>query len=160
MTAASEGNPVSLSIDDFERDDIIAAIRQVFSSGNQLDRDTAIREVSHTLGFQRTGTRIAQSIDSALIAAVKRSVIQNQRGLLSIACRNIGDYSRDQLIEALLGARGYTWRDREEAMRAAARYLGFRRTGSAIRKAFKSAINGAIRRGLLERNGPMIRKAR
>ena len=47
-----------------------------------------------------------------------------------------------------------------EAIRAAARHLGFKRTGSLIRDAFKSAINGAIRRGLLEYGGEMIRKTR
>ena len=44
---------------------------------------------------------------------------------------------------------------------AAARHLGFRRTGKRIKSAFKSAINAAIRLGLLERDGPhYIRKAR
>lgn len=47
-----------------------------------------------------------------------------------------------------------------EAIRAAARHLGFKRTGSLIRDAFKSAINGAIRRGLLEYDGQLIRKMR
>ena len=40
------------------------------------------------------------------------------------------------------------------AVRAAARHLGFRRVGRNIQAAFKSAINAAIRRGLLERDGP------
>ncbi len=48
--------------------------------------------------------------------------------------------------------------ERDEAIRVAARRLGFARTGSRIRKAFKSAINGAIRRGLLEYDGILIRK--
>ena len=45
-------------------------------------------------------------------------------------------------------------------IRAAARRLGFRRTGTRITKAFKSVINGAIRRGLLESNGESIRRMR
>jgi hypothetical protein len=55
---------------------------------------------------------------------------------------------------------GIIWWKREEAMVAAARHLGFRRTGSQINRAFKSAINGAIRRGLLEANSRLIRKTR
>jgi hypothetical protein len=58
----------------------------------------------------------------------------------------------------LLGAIGTTWWDQEDAIRAAARHLGFRRTGSAIQEAFKSAINGAIRQGLIERDGYRFHK--
>ena len=48
------------------------------------------------------------------------------------------------------------------AVSAAARHLGYRRrTGRKIAAAFKSAINAAIRRGLIERDGPeQIRRAR
>ena len=48
------------------------------------------------------------------------------------------------------------WTAREEAIRSAAYRLDFQRTGRAIREAFKSAINGAIRRGLIERQGPLL----
>lgn len=102
----------------------------------------------------------ARAIDSALIAAVKRGVIYNYRGALTLLSRSIGDYSRDELIGALLLSMGAVWWEREEAIRAAARHLGFKRTGSLIRDAFKSAINGAIRRGLLESDGQLIRKAK
>ena len=37
--------------------------------------------------------------------------------------------------------------EREDAIRDAARHLGFRRVGSRIREAFKSAISSGIRRG-------------
>lgn len=61
----------------------------------------------------------------------------------------------------LLAAMGGTWWTRDDAITSAARHLRFRRTGEKIRKAFKSAINAAIRRGLLERDGPdYIRRAR
>lgn len=97
---------------------------------------------------------------SKLIAAVKRGVVKNERGWLALDCRNIGDYPRELLINALLDAMGGGWIEREEATRQAARCLGFRRTGAAISMAFKSVINGAIRRGLLVRAGSQIRKTR
>ncbi|MEK6284514.1 MAG: hypothetical protein AABO57_02095 [Acidobacteriota bacterium] len=150
----------SPTLDDFDRDALIAAIREVFSQNSELDRDSAIREVAHALGFGRTGSKIAEAIDSALIAAAKRGVIQNNRGYLSLLTRSIGDYSRGEMINTLLSVMGVVWWEREEAIRAAARHLGFKRTGSLIRDAFKSAINGAIRRGLLESTGSMIRKCR
>jgi hypothetical protein len=87
-------------------------------------------------------------------------VIQNNRGVLSLLSRNIGDYSRDELIGTLLSVMGVVWCEREEAIRSAARHLGFKRTGSLISDAFKSAINGAIRRGLLKSDGQLIRKTK
>jgi hypothetical protein len=53
---------------------------------------------------------------------------------------------------------GRKWWARDDAIRAAAHRLGFRRTGSQIRDALKSAINGAIRRGLLEYDGNRVRR--
>ncbi len=53
---------------------------------------------------------------------------------------------------------GRKWWAREDAIRAAARRLGYNRTGRRITQAFKSAINGAIRRRLLEYDGQLIRK--
>jgi hypothetical protein len=58
------------------------------------------------LAFERTGSRIADPIDSALIAAAKRGVIQNSRGYLPLLTRNIGDYSRDELMGTLLSVIG------------------------------------------------------
>jgi len=150
----------SPTLDDFDRDEMIAAIREVFTQNSELDRDSAIREVARALGFERTGSRISDAIDSALIAAAKRGVIYNYRGALALLSRNIGDYSRDELIYTLLSVMGAVWWDREEAIRAAARHLGFKRTGRLIQDAFKSAINGAIRRGLLEYDGQLIRRMR
>jgi len=62
------------------------------------------------------------------------------------------------LISALLKGMGRKWWTRDDAIRAAARRLGFHRTGTQIREAFKSAINGAIRRGLLEYDGNRVRR--
>jgi hypothetical protein len=55
---------------------------------------------------------------------------------------------------------GKKWWTRHDAIRAAARRIGFSRIGRQIRDAFKSAVNGAIRRGLLEYDGLFIRRAR
>jgi hypothetical protein len=50
------------------------------------------------------------------------------------------------------------WILREDAIRESARMLGFARTGRQIQAAFKSAINGAIRRGILEYEDDWIRR--
>ena len=83
------------------------------------------------------------------------------REQLSLLWHSIEQYTPDHLVDILLAAMGGRWWTRDEAIMAAARHLGFRRTGEKIRKAFKSAINAAIRRGLLERDGPdYIRRTR
>jgi len=136
----------------------MAAIRDVFRSGEALDRDTAITEIARVLGFRRAGARIVEELRSALRTAIRRHIISRDKGVISIECATIDDYTRAELIEILLAAMGTTWWDREDAIRAAARRLGFRRTGSRITKAFKSALNGAIRRGLLEYAEKNIRR--
>jgi hypothetical protein len=73
---------------------------------------------------------------------------------------SINDYTREELINHLLTAIGRKWWYRGDAIRAAARRLGFKRTGRQITGAFKSAINGAIRRGLLKYDGQLIRRAK
>ena len=53
---------------------------------------------------------------------------------------------------------GPNWREQDDALRVAARHIGFRPCGSIIRTAFKSIINSALRRGHLERDGSNIRR--
>jgi hypothetical protein len=148
------------NIDDIDRDEIMAAIREVFKSGEPRDPNTAITDIARVLGFRRTGARIHEALRSALRTAIRRHIINRDKGVIALECATIDDYTRDELIGTLLAAMGTTWWDREDAIRAAAHRLGFRRTGSQIRKAFKSAINGAIRRGLLECDDHIIRRSR
>jgi hypothetical protein len=69
---------------------VMAAIREAFPSGVELGRDAAIRAVAHAAGFQRTGSKIAGEIDSALSPASSEesslTIILNHRGKLSIDC--------------------------------------------------------------------------
>jgi len=145
------------SIDEIDRDEIMAAIRDVFKSGESLDPETAIPEIARVLGFRRAGARISEELRSALRTAIRRQIINHDKGVISIQCAMIDDYTRGELIETLLATIGSTWWDREDAIRSAARRLGFRRTGRRITAAFRSAINGAIRRGSLEYDGELIR---
>lgn len=148
-------------IDQTDRNEGLATIRQVFGDGAERDRAGAIRDIAHSLGYRRTGSRIDETLASDVMTAVRRGILQNDRGNLKLLCRSIEDYTLDHLVDMLLAAMGPAWQTRDEAITAAARHLGFRRTGPSIRAAFKSAINAAQRRGLIERDGPtMIRKSR
>lgn len=168
---SSATTPVSLKVDknplaptrdiaDFERDELMAAFREVFTANGALTREETIRDVARALGFNRAGSRINFRIRYMFPIATKRGIIAKTENGFSIDCRSINDYRRDLLIDALLDSMGRRWWERDEAVRAAARHLGFRRTGRQIRDTFKSAINGAIRRGLLEYEGRSIRRTR
>jgi hypothetical protein len=139
---------------------MMVAIRKAFTSHGALSADDAVRSIARLLGFARTGARIDETIRNNLAVAVRRRIIFNERGEYALCCRKIGDYRRDELNDALLGAMGRGWTERDEAIRAAARWLGYHRTGSAIVDAFKSVINGAIRRGLMGYDDALIRKAK
>lgn len=147
-------------IADIEREEMILAIRKTFAENGALDADKAVRSVARLFGFARTGSRIDVAVRNNLAVAVRRRILTNSGGTYALLGHDIGNYTRDELIDALLGAMGRGWTEREDAIRAAARWLGFQRTGRAIQEAFKSAINGAIRRGWLEYEGSQIRKSK
>ena len=83
------------NIDEISRDEVMAAIRDVFSASGILERPEAIREIAAALGYGRTGSRIAQSLDGDLRAAVRRGILENSRQGLQLACRSIAGYSRN-----------------------------------------------------------------
>ncbi|GAB5513201.1 hypothetical protein [Rhodopirellula baltica] len=153
------------SLDEFTGDEWIATIRDVFACGATLERDIAVRHVFNSLREQgldakRLKTAIRETIAGHFRAAVRRGVISRVDQSYEIDCHSIDDYPRELLVSSLLSAIGRTWHAREDAIRATARHLGFRRTGTKIKAAMKSAINAGIRQGKIERDGPHnIRKA-
>ena len=97
---------------------------------------------------------------TALRTAVRRGIIQNIRGELSILNRNIEDYDPHFLKTQFLAAIGRSWITRKEAGQSLARWLGFRRTGPNIEKSVRSCINSLLRSGEIEKEGlDWIRRA-
>ncbi|MCX6854116.1 MAG: hypothetical protein NTV80_04330 [Verrucomicrobia bacterium] len=160
VQAASE---TAIPIDQIERDKVLAVIRDVFNSGAARDRETALREISQALGYGRIGSRLREILDRDLITAVRRGILQNEGGQLSLLCRSIEGYERGFLKEQFLAAinqNGRVWIERDEATRLFARWLGFRRTGKIIDESARSLINGLLREGSLEKDGQSwIRRA-
>ena len=149
-----------LSIDDFDTDDLMCAIRQLCTDGTVRERDPAIAELSRELGFMRTGSRIFETLDNAIRTAVRRGVVENSGSGLRIQSRSIEDYDRGFLKDQFLASlQGKSWTDREVAIRGFARWMGFKRTGPAIDETSRSLINGLIRDGRLESEGGDIRRA-
>jgi len=140
---------------------VLAAIRELFARGGPRNRDDAVRDLSAALGYGRAGSRIRDVLERDLLTAVRRGILENERGALRLLCRSIEEYEPDHLLDVLLAAVGTTWQTRDDAVIAAARHLGYRRAGGRIQAAFKAAIAVGIRRRVLERDGPVwIRRPR
>lgn len=156
---ANGHRPAPPDIDVYDRETLLGVIREVFAGGARMDAGEAIRAIARRLGYARAGARIHERLKNTLRVAVTRGILLNGQGEYRLDRGGIGDYTQDECVAALMAAMPRGWTEREDAIRAAARHLGFRRTGSAIHDAFKSAINGAIRRGLLEYDRGKVRKS-
>jgi hypothetical protein len=152
-----EARPIS--IDQTDRIEVLCTIRQLFSDSQARDRDTAIRDVAAALGYQRVGPRIREILHTDLLTAVRRGILQNQNGQLSLLARDLRDYQKDFLKENFLSAIGRAWIERADAIKAFARWLGFLRTGSVIEETGYSLINGLLKERRLEADKSQIRRA-
>src|SRR5712691_8470324 len=110
-----------------------------------MEPSAAVQEIVQALGYQRAGSRVAQSADNAITTAVRRGILEHQDGRLKLLARSIEDYNRDFIKDQFLVALGRAWTDREEAIRSFARALGFARTGPSIEQTGRSLINGLLR---------------
>jgi len=147
----------SRSIDEFEYDELIQGIRSAAQANGEISRDEFVTAVARELGFARTGSKIHDAIDGAIRAAARRGIVQTGPGTVTAARTRIDDWSRDELVDALGSVmRRRAEYDREDAIKLAASHLGFKRVGKNIDAAFRSAINGAIRGGVLGYKGDAI----
>jgi hypothetical protein len=70
VSIAAEHAPAKpKTVDLNNRDQVMVAIREVFSAGGSRTRQRAINELSVTLSYSRAGSRIAESLDGHLRAA-------------------------------------------------------------------------------------------
>jgi hypothetical protein len=146
--------------DELDREDLICRIRQLFGDGQERERETAIDALARELGYHRTGSRIHDELDNALRTAVRRGILASELGTVCLFARTIEQYDRDFLKEQFLASLdGRRWIEREDAVRAFARWMGFRRTGPAIEDAARSLMNGLLREDRLEGDGPRIRRS-
>lgn len=139
-------------------DELPSHIRSLFADRVARDRDRAIRELREGLGYGRTGHVIRETLDNGLRTAVRRGILSNEGGLLKLHLGSIAEYDRGFLKEQFLAALGRGWRSRDDAPRLLARFLGFRRTGTAIEDSVRSVVNGLLREGRLEARKDEIRR--
>ena len=157
--ASENSREPSRPISIIEREEVLCTIRKVFGDGAERDRDTALRDIAYALGYQRLGTRIREELSADFMAAVRRGIVVNERGDYRLGFRSFAEYPRDTLKEAFESAIGRAWVTREDVIRAFARRTGFARVGEVIDQTARSLINGLIREGRVEADGPdLIRR--
>jgi hypothetical protein len=146
-------------LDELDREDLICRIRHMFDDGEQRERDAAVDALARELGYRDAGSRIHEAIENALRIAVGRKILANDGAALRLSARSIEQYERNLLKQQFLASlSGRPWIERDDAIRDFARWMGFRRTGRSIDETARSLINGLLREGRLERQGPLIRR--
>jgi hypothetical protein len=155
---ATEG-PASL--DSLDTDDVMAAFRQAARGRGWLEREELLEEVSVALGYQRLGPKIEEALRGHLRAAIRRKIIEANGQLVRPGTTTMADYGLDELRESVASVmrKGPRY-DREDVITAVARTLGFARITDTSRDALKSAINSAIRQGILGYEGSVIWRER
>jgi type I restriction enzyme, S subunit len=154
------GYEIPPAIDQTDRLDVLAAIRQVFSDGQPRNRENAVRDVARALGYGRVGNRIQDVLHTDLLTAVRRGILENAGGELRLLVCSIADYDKNLLKQQFLAAIGRSWIGRDEAIQNFCRWMGFRRTGPIIDETARSLINGLLRENRIEADGPnLIRRS-
>lgn len=155
------GDGMNAPAEDLNRDELICQVRRLFIDGDARQRDAAISELARELGLEKISSRILDILDDTIRTAVRRGILENAGGTLRIGAKSIDQYERDFLKDQFLASLdGITWTEREEAIRAFARWLGFSRTGPNINEKARSLINGLIREARLESQGTRVRRVR
>jgi len=135
----------------------MAAFRQAARGRGWIERKVMLREVAGVLGYQRLGPRIRESLKGHLRAAIRRGILERDGDSVRPLTATMDDYTLEALRDTLASVmrKGTTY-DREEVLQAAAHHLGFVRITENVRRPLKSALNSAIRQGLLGYEGNVV----
>ena|GEM_PF-58283 len=145
-------------IEEIETNDVMAAFRQATRNRGSLERDELLKEVSIILGYQRLGPKIDEALRGHLRAAIRRHIIEaDGPGLVRAGAATMADYDLEELRESFRSVmqKGRRY-EREDIILTLAHYLGFARVTDSSRDPIKSAINSAIRQGILGYEGSVI----
>jgi hypothetical protein len=153
----AQGDERPISIDEVDTDEIMAAFRQSARGQGWKGRDDLLKDVSLTLGYQRLGPKIEEALRGHLRAAIRRKIIVSDGDLVRLGTATMDQYDHDDLRATLCSVmRAGRRYEREEVIHAVPRSLGFARVTDTVRQSLKSAINSAIRQGILGYEGSVI----
>lgn len=145
-----------------EENNAMCAVRDLLSAG-PMGQEDLIRQLAYKLGYQRAAAGISQALASVLRAASRRGIIVRQAGTVQLLARSIADHDDGNLREQFLAALSREtagWIEREESVRAFARWMGYARTGPVIADTAASLIRKLIRADRLLSSGTQIRRLR
>lgn len=148
----------AIPIDQIETDAIMAAFRQAARGQGWMECEELLKEVSLVLGYQCLGPKIEGALRNHLRAAIRRRIVENDGpNLVHPGTASMADYDLEELRGSFRSVmRKGTRYEREEVISSLARYLGFVRITDTIRQPIKSAINSAIRQGILRYEGSVV----
>ncbi len=161
--SAEEGDSVaagearSAPIDEIDTDEVMATFRQAMRGRAFIHEEDLLKEVSLRLDYQRLGSKIREALKGHLRAAIRRKIVSRDGDYLHAETSSMADYTLDELRTFVCSVmrKGTTY-DREDVIQATARHLGFARVRETVRGPIRSAINSAIRRGMLTYDGPSV----
>jgi hypothetical protein len=152
----SEAGPTT-AIDQLDTNEVMAAFRQAARGRGWIGREELLKEASLVLGYLRLGPRIEEALRGHLRAAIRRRIVETDGEYVRPLTVTMGDYQLEDLRDVLCSVmRKGTNYERDDVIHAVAWHLGFARVTDATRDALKSAINSAIRQGILAYEGSRV----
>ena len=135
----------------------MAAFRQISRGQGWLKRDNLMRDVARHFGYERLGANIKATLKGHMRAAIRRQILERDGDYVRALTSSLTDYARDELRDVICSVmRKRSTYEREDVIRAVANHLGFRRVTENARNSVKSAVNSAIRQGILGYEGSEI----
>ena len=152
-------NERPVPVDEWETDEVMAMFRQAARHLGTVDRTELLRSVADAMDFQRLGPHIRKVLQGHLQAAVRRRIIDAEGQIVWLATPAMADYTRDELVRTIYSVTPRNqWQEREDIIRAAAEYLGFRRLHETVSGPIQKALRYLIREKVMEREGTQIRR--
>lgn len=101
-------------------------------------------------GYERLGKAIGYTLKGHMRAAIRRRILAANGQTVWADTQAMDAYKRGELVGVLKSVmrKGAEY-PRKEVIESVARYLGFSRARDTVKGPIKSAINAAIRRGVL-----------
>lgn len=141
-----------------EDNDAMCVIRKVLSDGPMSPADL-IRKTAYGLGYKRAASGITATLEGVLLAAARRGITVRKSGMVQLQAHSIAEYHVEHLKDQFLAAlsrQSSGFIEREQAIQAFARWMGFARTGPVIADIGTSLIRKLLRAGRLFASGSKI----
>lgn len=143
-----------------EDNNAMCVIRNILSGGPMSAADL-IRQTAYGLGYKRAASGISTVLEGVLLAAARRGITVRKSGMVQLLAHSMTEYDDERLKDQFLAAlsrQSSGLIEREQAIRAFARWMGFSRTGPVIADVGASLIRKLLRTDRLFASGSQIRR--